>query len=187
MLKILKQLKLCIRLRQGKICQIKILEEIALKKEAEKYVGFDAEDQNDRPNKLRRKDNPHHLKNKRINLINPQKGNEKILAILTQADRTNFSDDAPFVNSASPLPQDTYLKRVIDCKKMEPIQGEEPMDWEDVPTLLKAIPPSYTNRPLRKMRSLVSKVSEPPVSANRFPNMRVLVPKVRTPQAPKVM
>ncbi|GFS29120.1 hypothetical protein NPIL_675621 [Nephila pilipes] len=73
-----------------------------------------------------------------------------------------------------------------DCWKTDPIQEEEPMDWEDVPTLLQVIPPSYPNRPPRKMRSLVSKVSEPPVSANRFPNMRALVPKVRTPQAPKV-
>ncbi|GFT77741.1 hypothetical protein NPIL_376751 [Nephila pilipes] len=65
-----------------------------------------------------------------------------------------------------------------DCWKTDPIQEEEPMDWEDVPTLLKVIPPSYPNRPTRKMRSLVSKVSEPPVSANRFPNMRALVPKL---------
>ncbi|GFT31538.1 hypothetical protein NPIL_456251 [Nephila pilipes] len=64
-----------------------------------------------------------------------------------------------------------------DCWKTDPIQEEEPMDWEDVPTLLKVIPPSYPIRPPRKMRSLVSKVSEPPVSANRFPNMRALVPK----------
>ncbi|GFU17449.1 hypothetical protein NPIL_681981 [Nephila pilipes] len=73
-----------------------------------------------------------------------------------------------------------------DCWKTDPIQEEEPMDWEDVPTLLKVIPPSYPNRPPRRMRNLVSKVSEPPVSANRFPNMRALVPKVRTPQPPKV-
>ncbi|GFT32405.1 hypothetical protein NPIL_168671 [Nephila pilipes] len=65
-----------------------------------------------------------------------------------------------------------------DCWKTDPIQEEEPMDWEDVPTLLKVIPPFYPNRPPRKMRSLVSKVSEPPVSANRFPNMRALVPKI---------
>ncbi|GFT25947.1 hypothetical protein NPIL_503531, partial [Nephila pilipes] len=66
---------------------------------------------------------------------------------------------------------------LLDCWKMDPIQEEEPMDWEDVPTLLKVIPPSYPNRPPRKMRNLVSKVSEPLVSANRFPNMRALVPK----------
>ncbi|GFY50374.1 hypothetical protein TNIN_300001 [Trichonephila inaurata madagascariensis] len=42
--------------------------------------------------------------------------------------------------------------------------------------------------PPRKMRSLISvQVSEPPsLSANLFPNMRALVPKVRTPQAHKV-
>ncbi|GFS40339.1 hypothetical protein NPIL_317371 [Nephila pilipes] len=72
-----------------------------------------------------------------------------------------------------------------DCWNTDPIQEEEPMDWEDVPTL-QVIPPSYPNRPPRKMRNLVSKVSAPPVSANRFPNMRALVPKVRTPQALKV-
>ncbi|GFU27404.1 hypothetical protein NPIL_694111 [Nephila pilipes] len=75
---------------------------------------------------------------------------------------------------------------VSDCWKKDPIQEEEPMDWEDVPTLPEVIPPFYPNRPPRKMRNLVSKVSEPPVSANRFPNMRALVPKVRTPQAPKI-
>ncbi|GFT11794.1 hypothetical protein NPIL_316291 [Nephila pilipes] len=67
---------------------------------------------------------------------------------------------------------------ISDSWKTDPVQEEEPMDWEDVPTLLKVIPPSYPNRPPRKMRSLVSKVSESPVSANRFPNMRALVPKL---------
>ncbi|GFS82238.1 hypothetical protein NPIL_576551 [Nephila pilipes] len=62
---------------------------------------------------------------------------------------------------------------------MEPLQEEEPMDWEDVPILPEVIPPFYPNRPPRKMRNLVSKVSAPtPVSANRFPNMRSLVPKI---------
>ncbi|GFU07439.1 hypothetical protein NPIL_645961, partial [Nephila pilipes] len=64
------------------------------------------------------------------------------------------------------------------CWEPDPIQEEEPMDWEDASTLLKVIPPSYPNRPPRRMRNLVSKVSEPPVSANRFPNMRALVPKI---------
>ncbi|GFT43523.1 hypothetical protein NPIL_567121 [Nephila pilipes] len=72
------------------------------------------------------------------------------------------------------------------CWKTDPIQEEEPLDWEDVPTLLKVMPSFYPNRPPRKMSSLVSKVSEPPVSANRFPNMKALVAKVRTPQVPKV-
>ncbi|GFS91119.1 hypothetical protein NPIL_227081 [Nephila pilipes] len=67
---------------------------------------------------------------------------------------------------------------VSECCKTDPIQEKEPMDWEDVPTLLKVIPPSYLNRPPRKMRCLIPKVSEPPVSANRFPNMRALVPKI---------
>ncbi|GFS76759.1 hypothetical protein NPIL_30751 [Nephila pilipes] len=75
---------------------------------------------------------------------------------------------------------------VSDCWNTGPLQEEEPMDWEDVPTLPEVIPPFYPIRPPRKMRNLVSKVSEPPVSANRFPNMRALVPKVRTPQAPEV-
>ncbi|GFU17297.1 hypothetical protein NPIL_381291 [Nephila pilipes] len=75
---------------------------------------------------------------------------------------------------------------VSDRRKMEPIQEEEPMDWEDVPTLHEVTPPLFPTRPPRKMRSLISKVSKPPVSAKRFPNMRALIPKVRTPQAPKV-
>ncbi|GFT65645.1 hypothetical protein NPIL_227101 [Nephila pilipes] len=67
---------------------------------------------------------------------------------------------------------------VSDCRKRDPIQEEEPMDWEDVPTLPEVNPPFFPTRPPRKMRNLVSKVSEPPVSANRFPNMRALVPKI---------
>ncbi|GFS77387.1 hypothetical protein NPIL_580471 [Nephila pilipes] len=67
---------------------------------------------------------------------------------------------------------------VSDCWNTGPLQEEEPMDWEDVPTLPEVIPPFYPIRPPRKMRNLVSKVSEPPVSANRFPNMRALVPKI---------
>ncbi|GFX76931.1 hypothetical protein TNCV_2257941 [Trichonephila clavipes] len=67
-------------------------------------------------------------------------------------------------------------------------QEEEPMDWEDVPFLPEVSAPFVLSRPSRKMRSLISvQVSEPPsLSANRFPNMRALVPKVSTPQAPKV-
>ncbi|GFS80121.1 hypothetical protein NPIL_681111 [Nephila pilipes] len=52
------------------------------------------------------------------------------------------------------------------------------MDLVDVPTLPELNPPFYSTRPPRKVRSLVSKVSEPPVSANRFPNMRALVLKI---------
>ncbi|GFW42107.1 hypothetical protein TNCV_1905651 [Trichonephila clavipes] len=59
------------------------------------------------------------------------------------------------------------------------------MDWEDVPFLPEVSAPFVLSRPPRKMRSLISlQVSEPTsLSANRFPNMRALVPKVRTPQA----
>ncbi|GFS28589.1 hypothetical protein NPIL_602971 [Nephila pilipes] len=67
---------------------------------------------------------------------------------------------------------------VSDCWKTEVLLEEEPMDWEDVSTLPEVIPPFYPNRPPRKMRNLISKVSEPPVSANRFPSMRALVPKI---------
>ncbi|GFY44357.1 hypothetical protein TNIN_492801 [Trichonephila inaurata madagascariensis] len=68
------------------------------------------------------------------------------------------------------------------------IQEEEPMEWEDAPFLPEVSAPSVFSRPPRKMRSLISiQVSEPlSLSANRFPNMRALVPKVRTPQTPKV-
>ncbi|GFR22099.1 hypothetical protein TNCT_105451 [Trichonephila clavata] len=67
-------------------------------------------------------------------------------------------------------------------------QEEEPMDWEDAPFLPEVSAASVSSRPTRKMRSLISvQVSEPPsLSANRFPNMRAPVPKVKTPQAPKV-
>lgn len=48
--------------------------------DVEKHVGFDTdvEDQSDRPNKLHRRDTPHHLKNKRINLTDSQKDHEKV-------------------------------------------------------------------------------------------------------------
>ncbi|GFS54668.1 hypothetical protein NPIL_63781 [Nephila pilipes] len=60
---------------------------------------------------------------------------------------------------------------VSDCWKTDPIQEEEPMDWEEVPTIPEIIPLFSPNCPPRKMRSLFSKVSELPVSAIRFPNM----------------
>ncbi|CAL1294500.1 unnamed protein product [Larinioides sclopetarius] len=80
--------------------------------EGEKHVGFDTdvEDQNDRPNKLHRRDTPHHLKNKRINLIDSQKDHEKVLAILAQAERKNFTD-VPSANSPSLLSQDSDLEK----------------------------------------------------------------------------
>ncbi|GFX93734.1 hypothetical protein TNCV_1589111 [Trichonephila clavipes] len=58
-------------------------------------------------------------------------------------------------------------------------QEQEPMDWEDAPFLPEVSAPFVPSRPPRKMRSLISvQVSEPPsLSANRFPNMRALVPK----------
>ena len=53
---------------------------IKLFQDVEKHVGFDTdvEDQSDRPNKLHRRDTPHHLKNKRINLTDSQKDHEKV-------------------------------------------------------------------------------------------------------------
>ncbi|GFV14963.1 hypothetical protein TNCV_4012111 [Trichonephila clavipes] len=58
-------------------------------------------------------------------------------------------------------------------------QEEEPMDWEDVPFLPEVSAPFVLSRPPQKMRSLISvQVSEPPSRlANRFSNMRALVPK----------
>ncbi|GFY45366.1 hypothetical protein TNIN_436391 [Trichonephila inaurata madagascariensis] len=58
-------------------------------------------------------------------------------------------------------------------------QEEEPMGWEDIPFLSEVIAPFVLSRPPRKMRSLISvQVSEPTsLSANRFPNMRALVPR----------
>ncbi|GFT36792.1 hypothetical protein TNCV_2755871 [Trichonephila clavipes] len=65
---------------------------------------------------------------------------------------------------------------------------EEPIIWEDVPFLPEFSASFVPPHTPRKMRSLISvQVSAPPsLSANRFPNMRALVPKVRTPQTPKV-
>ncbi|GFR11176.1 hypothetical protein TNCT_23421 [Trichonephila clavata] len=67
-------------------------------------------------------------------------------------------------------------------------QEEEPMDWEDALFFPEVSATFIPPRPQQKMRSLICvQVSEPPsLSANRFANMRALVPKVRTPQAPKV-
>ncbi|GFX84376.1 hypothetical protein TNCV_4134861 [Trichonephila clavipes] len=55
------------------------------------------------------------------------------------------------------------------------------MVWEDIPFLPEVIAPFVTSRSPRKMRLLFSvQVSEPPsLSANRFPNMRALIPKSR--------
>ncbi|GFR07852.1 hypothetical protein TNCT_318481 [Trichonephila clavata] len=69
--------------------------------------------------------------------------------------------------------------------RLEHHQEEEPMDWEDALPLSEVS--IFLSRPPWKMSSLISpQVSAPPVSANRFPNMRALVPKARTAQAPKV-
>ncbi|GFX04254.1 hypothetical protein TNCV_3974031 [Trichonephila clavipes] len=58
-------------------------------------------------------------------------------------------------------------------------QEQEPIDWEDVPFLPEVSAPFVPFRPPRKMRSLISvQVSEPHfLKANRFRNMRALVPK----------
>ncbi|GFW51801.1 hypothetical protein TNCV_1187331 [Trichonephila clavipes] len=73
-----------------------------------------------------------------------------------------------------------YESFFSDCR-----QEEEPMEWEDVPFLPEVSAPFIPSRPPRKMRSLISvQVSEPPsLSANRFPNMRALVPKHMTATA----
>ncbi|GFU80503.1 hypothetical protein TNCV_3840231 [Trichonephila clavipes] len=67
------------------------------------------------------------------------------------------------------------IKTFKNCR-----QEEEPMDWEDVPFLPEVSAPFGPSRPPRKMRSLISiQVSEPPsLSANHFPNMRALVPRL---------
>ncbi|KAG8198494.1 hypothetical protein JTE90_017360 [Oedothorax gibbosus] len=84
--------------------------------ESGKHVIFDTdlEDPTERPNKLHRRDTPHHLKNKRINLVDSQKDNEKVtleakvLAILAQAEKKNVAEEAPCNN----LSQDTVKERV---------------------------------------------------------------------------
>lgn len=52
----------------------------------EKHVGFlsDTEDQPERHKKLHRRDTPHHLKNKRINIVNSKEDQEKVASILAQ-------------------------------------------------------------------------------------------------------
>ncbi|GFY02311.1 integrase catalytic domain-containing protein [Trichonephila clavipes] len=55
-------------------------------------------------------------------------------------------------------------------------QEEEPMDWEEVLFHPEVNAPFVPSRPPRKMRSLIS-VQVTALSANRFPNMRALVPK----------
>ncbi|GFY53237.1 hypothetical protein TNIN_405311 [Trichonephila inaurata madagascariensis] len=59
-------------------------------------------------------------------------------------------------------------------------QEEEPMNWEDVPFLPEVSAPFVPSRSPWKMRSLISiQMSEhPSLSANHFPNMRAIVPKV---------
>jgi protein scribble len=51
--------------------------------ETEKHVGFEVEDEEDagaRPNRLHRRDTPHHLKNKRINVNIDHNKVESIIA-----------------------------------------------------------------------------------------------------------
>lgn len=99
--------------------------------DVEKHVGFDTDidDQSDRPNKLHRRDTPHHLKNKRINLTDSQKDHEKVLAILAQSEKKEHSDDSSSQNSSS-LPQDMESKKNVHSgvngisKSLEPIESE---------------------------------------------------------------
>ncbi|GFT57093.1 hypothetical protein TNCV_1691461 [Trichonephila clavipes] len=83
---------------------------------------------------------------------------------------------------------DGALKTVPRTLAEDHRQEEEPLDWADAPFLPEVSAPFVPSRFPRKMRSLISvQVSEPSsLSANHFPNMRALVPKVRTHQAPKV-
>ncbi|GFW30098.1 hypothetical protein TNCV_1054091 [Trichonephila clavipes] len=84
--------------------------------------------------------------------------------------------------------QDWYYGVAYPEERTGRRQEGQPMDLEDVPFLPEVNAPLVPSRPPRKMRSLISvQVSEPPsLSTNRFPNMRALVPKIRTLQAPKV-
>ncbi|GFU49409.1 hypothetical protein TNCV_2162061 [Trichonephila clavipes] len=76
-----------------------------------------------------------------------------------------------------PVPK---LRMVLKSHFLYRRQEEEPMDWEDIPFLPEVSAPFVPSRPPRKMRSLISvQVSQPPsLSANRFPKMRALVPKI---------
>ncbi|XP_054720179.1 protein scribble homolog [Uloborus diversus] len=81
--------------------------------DAEKHVGFDADvdEQSDRPNKLHRRDTPHHLKNKRINIVDSQKDQEKVLAILAQAEKKDIPCESASQKSLPLIPNDLDSKK----------------------------------------------------------------------------
>lgn len=57
-------------------------------KESDRHVGFThegAEESVDRQNRLHRRDTPHHLKNKRVNMVSCREEQEKVASILLQA------------------------------------------------------------------------------------------------------
>ena len=62
--------------------------------ETEKHVGFEVEDEEDagaRPNRLHRRDTPHHLKNKRINVNLDHTKVASIIAQVRQVAQEYFS------------------------------------------------------------------------------------------------
>ncbi|GFT79773.1 hypothetical protein NPIL_121691 [Nephila pilipes] len=77
---------------------------------------------------------------------------------------------------------------IYDSYKTDSTPEEELLDWMDVPILPDVNSLFFPTQNIcfpRKMIFLVlTKVSKPPLSANHFPNMKVLVPKLRTPQTP---
>lgn len=67
--------------------EMEVIEEAYNQEEGEKHVGFEVEDEEDsgaRPNRLHRRDTPHHLKNKRINA---NIDHSKVVSIIAQVRR----------------------------------------------------------------------------------------------------
>ncbi|KAI1289485.1 Protein scribble -like protein [Halotydeus destructor] len=93
--------------------------------EAVEQVEEDEEERVERHNKLHRRDTPHHLKNKRVNISNSKADEEKVAAILAEAmtkdnsvsgvsadDNVSMLTSSSFSSCPAPLPGPVEIKHI---------------------------------------------------------------------------
>ncbi|CAN7998785.1 unnamed protein product, partial [Ixodes hexagonus] len=111
------------------------------KKEDDRHVGFThdgSEESVDRHNRLHRRDTPHHLKNKRVNVTSCREDQEKVASILMQAMRQP-EDEEPLPPPPPSPPQDRLghnAEYELDGAGASSVDGER---WEVVEERMKIV------------------------------------------------
>ncbi|XP_069692497.1 protein lap4 isoform X4 [Periplaneta americana] len=93
--------------------------------EMEKHVGFEVEDEEDpgaRPNRLHRRDTPHHLKNKRINV---NLDHNKVASIIAQAINSKKKEDDVDKGSFYPTPPESIGEQSQDLDTNIEVREEQ--------------------------------------------------------------